>query len=291
MGQQYRQFADKYKLINKIASGSFGEVYLTLDKSDNKYASKVEDKNSRSRLLAEYKIYKNLQKNGMNIGIPHISDFIETQKQNILVMQLLGKDLDELHKGFKSQFNLNTVLKLGIAIITLLEQLHNVGFIHRDIKPNNFLTGYDDIDNIYIMDFGLSKQFINNGKHIDLKVERELIGTARYASINIHLGFEPSRRDDLESVGYMLIYFLNGKLPWQGLKEKKGENKIKMIGECKMSTNLNKLCYNLPECFIKYIKYCRNLKFEEKPDYEYLKALFNNCQRTENINLEYCWNK
>lgn len=289
----FGQIVDNYKLINKIASGSFGEVYLVQNKSDKKtYAAKIETKSTKSRLHEEHKIYKKLKENGLKVGVPKMINFIETKKQNILIMQLLGKDLDELHKDYNNHFNMETVLKIGIEIVSLLQNLHNVGFIHRDIKPNNFLVGHNEDNNkLYVMDFGLSKQFLSNGKHINLKVERDLVGTARYASINVHLGLEPSRRDDLESVGYMLVYFLKGKLPWQGLKEKKGEDKIKLIGDTKMTTHLNKLCYNLPDCFTEYIRYCRKLKFEEVPDYEYLKTLFLDESRNNDIKLEYCWSK
>ena len=290
---QYKQLADKYKFINKMGSGSFGEIYLAQDKYNKKeYAAKIETKNSKSRLPDEHEIYKKLKKRGIKCGIPKIINFIETPKQNILIMQLLGKDLDDLQKTNGGKFDLGTVLKIGIEAITLLENLHKAGIIHRDIKPNNFMSGKgDDARTLYIMDFGLSKQFTTNGKHIALKVERELVGTARYASINVHLGLEPSRRDDLEAVGYMLIYFIKGNLPWQGLKEKKNEDKIKLIGDTKMYTPLPKLCKDLPECFSEYIKYCRKLNFDEEPNYEILKGLLLDEARLKNIPLEYCWLK
>lgn len=290
---QYKQIADKYKFINKIASGSFGEVYLAQDKSTKKtYAAKIETKSTKSRLSDEHKIYKKLKERGFKKGIPKIINFIETQKQNILIMQLLGKDLDELHKQYNNKFDIGTVLKLGIEIINLLENLHKAGYIHRDIKPNNFLVGYEeDNNNLYIMDFGLSKQFINNGQHIRVKIERDLVGTARYASINVHLGIEPSRRDDLMSVGYMLVYFLQGKLPWQGLKEKKNEDKIKLIGDTKLYTDLKKLCDGLPQCFCNYLDYCKKLDFTDEPNYEYLKSLFLEESKQNNIELGYCWTK
>jgi serine/threonine protein kinase len=281
---------DKYKLINKIGSGSFGEVYIAMDKkSKNTYAAKIEEKKKNSRLKEEYNIYKKLKRKGVVNGIPDIIKFIETDKQQIIIMELLGKSLDILLEDNNGKLNLASVLKLGINIVTLLEKIHNAGFIHRDIKPNNFLIGVDNPD-VYIMDFGLSKQYISsNKKHINMKVERSLVGTARYASINVHMGIEPSRRDDLESVGYMLVYFLKGKLPWQGLKKKKGTDQIKLIGDTKMYTKLTNLCNDIPPCFIEYIKYCRNLNFDETPDYEYLKDLFNNIAIERNIELMYCW--
>ena len=283
---------DKYKLINKIGSGSFGEVYIAMDKNTNKsYAAKIEEKKSNSRLKEEYDIYKKLKKRGIKTGIPKVITYIETNKQHILIMQLLGKSLDNVLEEKGGKFDLATVLNLGLNITELLEKIHNAGFIHRDIKPNNFLLGLTDIDpNVYIMDFGLSKQYISmDKKHIDMKVERSLVGTARYASINVHMGIEPSRRDDLESVGYMLIYFLKGRLPWQGLKKKKGTDQIKLIGDTKMCVSLNKLCNELPICFFEYVKYCKKLKFEEKPDYEYLKDLFIKTAEDKNLKLRYCW--
>lgn len=290
--EKHNVVSDKYKYIDILGSGSFGKVYLTQDRKTQKmYAAKLEPKGKKSRLKDEYKIYMKLKKSGLRVGIPKIIDYIETQKDNIMIMQLLGKDLDELHKQNGGTFDMTTVLKIGIEIINLLQNLHETGFIHRDIKPNNFLSGVgDEKGTLYIMDFGLSKQYIIDGKHIPHKIEKELIGTARYASINVHDGIEPSRRDDLESVGYMLIYFLKGILPWQGLKEKKNEDKIKLIGNTKKWTSLPKLCRDIPECFMEYIKYCKKLKFTETPNYEYLKELLQNEAFKSKLILEYCWN-
>ena len=159
----------------------------------------------------------------------------------------------------------------------LLEQLHNSGFIHRDIKPNNFmLDSQNNPNNIYIMDFGLSKRYRINNKnnHIKFRSGRSLIGTARYASCNMHMGMEPSRRDDLESVAYMLIYFVKGNLPWQGLKKISKNLNLEAIGEIKISTRSDVLCSNLPSCFRMYLDYCKNLGFYDEPNYDYLKGLF-----------------
>jgi casein kinase 1 len=289
--QKNTQLSDKYKLLKKIGSGSFGEVYTVLDrKTKNIYAGKIESKSKRSRLNDEYEIYKELEKKGIHIGIPKMITFIETDKQQILIMELLGDSLDQKLESFGGKFDIGTVLKLGIEIINLLEKIHNAGYIHRDIKPNNFLVGINECDDkLYIMDFGLSRNYLlDDGRHIKFKNNKSLVGTARYVSINIHMGIEPSRRDDLESVGYMLIYFLLGKLPWQGLKKQK--NQIKSIGDVKMYTDLNKPSLNIPPCFCSYISYCKKLDFDETPDYNELKNMFRMMAEKMDIKLNYCWN-
>jgi len=284
--------SDNFTLIHKLGSGSFGEVYLANSEKGKICAAKVEEKKTSSRLKGEYNIYIKLKNCGVSRGIPKIYNFIETPQYNILTMQLLGKSLDEIFVENDKKFDIATVIKLAYDIVTLLEMVHNAGFIHRDIKPNNFLIGHANKNHkVYIMDFGLSKQYINNknNNHINISTHRSLVGTARYASINVHMGIEPSRRDDLESVGYMLIYFLKGVLPWQNLKKKEGTEQIQLIGETKMCTNVDKLCENTHSCFAEYIKYCKKLDFDEKPDYNYIRALFNDGAQRLKIKPKYFW--
>lgn len=288
------KMSDNYLFLERIGSGSFGEVYIAqINKGQNKghkIAAKIENNNRNSKLLYEYKTYEYLRKNGFRIGIPMIYDFVENESYNMMFMQLLGPSLEDLFNKHNRTFNFGTIAQLAKQLITLMQTLHTAELIHRDIKPNNFLIGINDPYTVYIMDFGLSKRFIKNGIHMSFRDGKSLVGTARYASLNVHRGYEPSRRDDLESIGYMLVYFFVGKLPWQGLLKKPNENHIEVIGNCKMITPLEELCNGIPKCFYDYLKYCRQLEFEEQPDYDYLRRLFKDeCVRMSiESYLEWC---
>lgn len=286
-------FKDIFKLREKIGSGSFGDVYRGKDiKRNIKIALKVEEldkKRKISKLQIEHKIYKILHKNGVK-SIPTIYDFIKTKKFHIMNMKLLGESLDVVFERYDRRFDLPTTLKLGMDMIDIMKDLHRSGIIHRDIKPNNFMIGRKHTDNLYIMDFGLSKQFMKGNKHIKLTTGRNLVGTARYAGLNVHYGIEPSRRDDIESIGYMLVYFMKGRLPWQGLKKDSKTKQLDRIKEVKMSTKVDKLCMGLPQCFVKFLKYIKSCEFYDEPDYDYLKDLFVSTAREKNIKLKYMWN-
>lgn len=285
-----KQLLNDYLIIEQIGSGSFGEVYLAQYKQGGYVAVKVEERRKNERVYNEYKIYKYLHSKDFNIGLPKTYDYLQSSDYNIMVMQLLGPSLEDIFNKCNRKFQLPTVYLIGLQLVTLLEKLHNAGYIHRDIKPNNFLIGRDDnITQLYMMDFGLSKKYMIKGKHIKYRDKRSLIGTARYASINMHMGFEPSRRDDLESVGYMLIYFLKGSLPWQGIKKRKKIKQLEAIGECKMCTSLDTLCEGLPNCFKEYIKYCKKLKFHETPNYDKLRKFFIKSSDGRKIKPEFEW--
>lgn len=282
---KHKLVSDYYVLIENIGHGSFGKVYIAQNQAGGFAAVKTEDtycNKKKTRIENEYNIYKQLHKKGFDKGVPKVYDFMKTPRFNLMFMELLGPSLDDIFDEYKRNgktFDKKLVHLIAQQIITLLENLHEAGFIHRDIKPSNFLLSRDkdivtSLQNIHIMDFGLSKSYIKNGKHIEYRDSRSLIGTPRYASRNMHIGIEPSRRDDLEAVGYMLLYFLNGKLPWQGLKKRKDVIDVDAIGEKKLSMTLDELCVDCPEIKT-YMSYCINLKFDEKPNYDYLRSLFN----------------
>ena len=194
-------------------------------------------------------------------------------------MQSLGPNLSDLFNFVgKKVFSTTTICLLALQIITRIENLHKNFYIHRDIKPENFLIGGGDKSNIvYLIDYGLCKKYKDpkSGQHIPYRENRILTGTARYVSINTHLGIEQSRRDDLESIGYLLVYFIKGSLPWMGIKGNAGvPDRNTKIAEKKLQIPTEILCYKLPEEFSIYLNYTKNLRFEDRPDYEFLRGLF-----------------
>ena len=179
---------------------------------------------------------------------------------------------------------------IGIQILDRLEFIHNKNIIHRDIKPDNFVIGLENKSHIiYVLDFGLSKKFRSSRthQHIKFTVNKKLTGTARYASINALKGCEQSRRDDLEAIGYVLMYFLRGSLPWQGLQIQKGEDRYKKILQKKKATTAEELCKGFPKEFVDYINYTRNLEFEADPDYKYLRKLLETVLEKENSKFDF----
>jgi serine/threonine protein kinase len=270
-----------YQLGAKIGAGSFGKIYTAVNvNTQEEVAIKVEDINTKSpQLLLEAKLYQYLHSDNSEPaeGFPRMIQCITHSHYNLLVLELMGKSIDELFYLCDDRFSLKTVLMIAEQAITRVEYLHSKGFLHRDIKPENLLIGAGkQKDIIYMIDFGLSKKFMRDGKHIEFAEGKKLTGTARYSSINTHKGLEQSRRDDLETLGYTLIYLLKGSLPWQGIKAKEKQERYDIIRDAKLQTSLETLCEGLPKEFIEYMKYVRGLKFDEKPDYQMLRDLFKN---------------
>ena len=266
---------DSYKLDarRKLGSGAFGDIYYGVNiKFNEEVAIKLEPTHTRHpQLFYESKLYMALQG---GVGIPKLHWCGSQGNYNILIMDLLGHSLEDYFNYCKRKFTLLT------------------NFIHRDVKPDNFLMGKGSKKHqVYAIDFGLAKRYRDprTGLHIPYKDGKSLTGTARYASVNTHLGVEQSRRDDIEGLGYILVYFMRGNLPWQGLKARTVKEKYEKIKEKKISTMLNVLCQGFPEEFITFIQYARDLKFEDRPDYSYLKNLLR--QMCEKNQLSFNYNK
>ncbi|CAM8979092.1 unnamed protein product [Rhodiola kirilowii] len=280
---------NKFRMGRKIGSGSFGEIYLgTNIQTNEEVAIKLEStKTKHPQLLYESKLYRILQG---GTGIPNVRWFGVEGEYNVLVMDLLGPSLEDLFNFCSRKLSLKTVLMLADQMINRVEFVHTKSFLHRDIKPDNFLMGLGRRANqVYMIDFGLAKKYRDSAthQHIPYRENKNLTGTARYASMNTHLGIEQSRRDDLESLGYVLMYFLRGSLPWQGLKAGNKKQKYEKISEKKVSTSIESLCRNYPTEFASYFHYCRSLRFDDKPDYAYLKRIFRDLFIREGFQFDY----
>ena len=186
---------------------------------------------------------------------------VPSQLFHVMIMEKLGLSLEDLHSECRRFFDLKTCLMLAIQLIKIIQKVHEERIIHRDIKPDNFLIGSGDkSDSVYVIDFGLAKMYKNvEGAHIPFKEGKNLTGTARYASINTHKGIEQSRRDDLESIGHVILYLLKGSLPWQGLPGRSKNEKYAAIKKKKIETDLNLLCKGIPSEFKEFMEYCRAL--------------------------------
>jgi serine/threonine protein kinase len=281
------------QLKNKLGRGSFGEIYKARNTKLNiDIAIKCEQikNNHHQRLKYEAGVLKYLNGGGYQkpLGIPMLFDFVSIDNYNYMMMELLGLSLEDLFDLCQRQFSLKTILSLGDQMLCRIEFLHSRHLVHRDIKPDNFLMGlHNNKSIVYICDFGLCKKFRDQyGKHIPFKDGKSLTGTARYASIYSHMGYEQSRRDDLESLAYSLIYFSRGSLPWMGIKAQNKTEKYNKIFKKKIDSTINFLCEKLPNEFIDFIHYIKELQFDDKPNYQYLKSLLGKMYDKNNFNYD-----
>jgi serine/threonine protein kinase len=266
----------KFKIIKRIGKGAFGCVYLGKDLSKEEYVAIKLEIRDQNDIILERETYILYMLKGL--GIPQVIAYGHNLKYNILIQELLGKSLDNILFDKKYKFSLKDSCMAGIQILDRLEYIHNKGIIHRDIKADNFLIGIKKKEIIYIIDFGLAKQYLNNktGKHVKYCVNKKWSGTSRFASANTLKGIEPSRRDDMESFCYLLLYLMKGSLPWDQINEPSEINEILIIYKMKEYMPADIMFKDLPWQMSEFYKYCKNLNFEQKPNYNYLRKLLIN---------------
>jgi casein kinase 1 len=276
--QQQNLVGAHYKVGRKIGEGSFGVIFEGTNLlNSSTVAIKFEPRKAEApQLRDECRSYRILA--GCP-GIPQIYHFGQEGLHNILVIDLLGPSLEDLFDMCGRKFSVKTVCMAARQMLTRVQTIHDKNLIYRDIKPDNFLIGKPGTKGaniVHVVDFGMAKQYRDpkTKQHIPYRERKSLSGTARYMSINTHLGREQSRRDDLEALGHVFMYFLRGSLPWQGLKAATNKQKYEKIGEKKQTTPIKELCEGFPEEFSIYLNYVRKLGFEETPDYDFLRELF-----------------
>lgn len=284
---------DRYQILQKLGQGSFGEVRLANDvQTATQVAIKFEHKSDLKRhLRTEYDVYSAVQ----GPGFPTILWFGKHGDYTALVMERCGQSLKTLYARCNRIFPVQTVALIAIQLLDRLETLHNHGWLHQDIKPENIVVGVGEAKStLYMIDYGTSGMYIDpvTKKHQTRGPSTKIVGTARYSSLNNHYGYKQSRRDDLESLGYTLIYWLLGRLPWQGIPEKDFRVKWKKVRRIKRAITPDELCRGLPVQFRIFMKYVFKLSYAQRPNYGYLRGLFRQLINTENESaMTFAWEK
>ncbi|KAK5189052.1 hypothetical protein LTR96_010935 [Exophiala xenobiotica] len=282
----------KYHLERKLGSGSFGNVYLGRDaETGNEVAMKLEHHSVAPSLLEEEaRIYQSLARKA---GFPRVYWHGQQDDFMVLVFELLGPNLEDLFRYCGDQFSLKTTLMLADQLLHRFESLHSHNYLHQDVKPENFLQGMGEAGNIiYMTDLGLAiyrhpdRWISNSPSSRDVTAgPPQLLGNMQICKHQ--RAFRPadrpaaqSRRDDLEALGYMLVYFIRGRFPWQGFKAKRDAKHL-LVLEKKQATSASELCAGLPTEFEEYMDYVPNLRYEDRPDYRHLRKMFNKLFRRQ----------
>lgn len=269
---QDTKVAGKFTIKKKIASGKNSEIFLVKSCTEDEYAMKVEKSHcKRHFLLRESKVLKLLQGGA---GIPALQWAGSEAGQAMMVTELLGPSIKDLIRACNYKLCLKTVLMLAEQFLNRIEFVHSKSYLHRDVKPENFLIGLGKRSSlVYLIDFEQAKKYrdAKTHQHIVFKENKKPVGNIKFVSIYTHNGYEQSRRDDLIAIGYVLMFLLRGNLPWQGISN---SNKNKLTADKKLSVHLDELCAQHPIEFKHYLEYSTSLKFEDCPDYVYLRRLF-----------------
>lgn len=280
--------AGRWKLGTKLGAGAFGEVYMATDMDSGEVvAVKMERVGNRHpQLMYENRVYKWLNNASSDIvGVPRPRYYGPMGTYNVLVMDLLGPSLEDRLNECGRSLSIKSVLMIAVQAMRRIEFVHSRSFLHRDIKPDNMLMGNNDGSTVYLVDFGLAKRYRDHvtKQHLPYRDGKHLTGTARYASVRTHLGMEQSRRDDLESLGYVLVYLHKGSLPWQGIRVANKKLKYAKIKEEKQNMSLRQLCKDMPSQMVEYFRYVRHLEYDDRPDYSYLRSLFRKAMERKGI--------
>ena len=278
---------NRYVINKQVARGSFGIVHMGYDKQTKQLvAIKLEPQSGKKMLEHEWHVYQQII--SPSVKIPKVHWFGTEGEYRVMVMDYLGDSLEALFNRCGRRFSLKTTIQIGIQIFDLLHHLHRCNFIHRDLKPENFLIGiHHQRHYVYMIDYGLAKPYKRDRVHMKQVEGKKLVGTARYASLNSHKGIEISRRDDLESLLYLMVYFVRGELPWQGLPGKTREQKYEAIKQSKLATSSRALTQGLPEQLYFFLEHVRSLAFKEKPNYTYLRSLLMEMLNHHHLRMDY----
>ena len=258
-----------YELVKKLGQGSYGEVWKGLNIHKKKeVAIKMEKKTLKNTLKYEMIVLRYLKHIKC---VPNVKYYGQISKYNYIIMEILGDTIVDYYN--KKKIKDGEIKWLGLKMLQCIEEVHTYGIIHRDIKPDNFLLTTDNKD-LKIIDFGLAKQYMDkNGNHKCNKKHSNITGTLRYISKYVHIGNEPSRRDDIISFIYILIYLLNSFLPWQGLSYTDQNKKINTIYKMKQNLMNEEFCEIIPDKILTMLEYAEKLNYDEEPNYDYLTFL------------------
>ncbi|RNF06976.1 casein kinase 1 isoform 2 [Trypanosoma conorhini] len=285
----------RFRIVECVGGGSFGDVFMGVNiYSGTRVAVKVEPSKRHGQVLTEYRTYRTLNECALAVGIPQVYFGGKVGDYNVVVMDLLGPNLEQVFNLCGRKFGVKTVCMIGIQIFQRMQSMHCMNYIHRDIKPENFVLGVRENSQIvYVIDLGLAKRYRDPRtlQHIPWESNKSLAGTVRYMSINTHRGIAQTRRDDLESVMYLLFYFLRGGLPWQGMKHQANDHNYEGICDMKVHITPHTLAEGYPRQFATLLEYTRSLRFEETPSYSFCLQLLNDvlAARGETFDYQYSW--
>lgn len=274
--------AGRFKLLRKPPSAISSNTSICEDLHTHSLVVLKSQSPNDNSLRFEYKLIRKLQ----GCGVPEVVWFGETERGEALVTEKLGPSLLQLFQYCGGKFSMKTVLMLADQMISLLHLLHHHGFLHGAVHPSHFLIGtHETAHQLHLAGLGNCRRFRRGEQHIPYTKGKAEVTDLRFASINAHLGIEQTRRDDLESLGYLLLWMLAGTLPWDSALCL--HRACESVMNCKTNTPTDRLCAHLPKEFSVYLNYCRALRFDMKPDYAYLRSLFRDLLQREHYTHDF----